>query len=71
MANYQTEFLQALGMASNSLSGLMRDIREPDFQDKLRMQEQSQMRLLEKQAGIQEDRDVLQQQFTLEQMDEG
>jgi len=69
MANYQTEFLQALGMASNSLSGLMRDIREPDFQDKLRMQEQSQMRLLEKQAGLQEERDILLQDFALDKMD--
>ena len=70
MANYQTEFLQALGMASNSLSGLMRDIREPDFQDRLRMTEQSQMRVLEKQAGLQEERDIRVQAFDLERMDE-
>ena len=70
MANYQTDFLQALGMASNSLSGLMRDIREPDFQDKLKLQEESNMRMLEAQAGIQEDRDILLQGFALEQMDE-
>jgi len=71
MANYQTDFLQALGMASNSLSGLMRDIREPDFQDKLKLQEESNMRMLQAQAGIQEDRDTLLQGFALEQMDEG
>ena len=70
MANYQTDFLQALGMASNSLSGLMRDIREPDFQDKLKLQEESNMRMLQAQAGIQEDRDTLLQGFALEQMDE-
>lgn len=57
-------------MASNSLSGLMRDIREPDFQDKLKLQEESNMRMLEAQAGIQEDRDILLQGFALEQMDE-
>ena len=38
MANYQTEFLNALSITSSSIGGLMRDIREPSFEDKLRLQ---------------------------------
>jgi len=45
MSNYQTDFLNALSITSNSLSGLMRDIREPDFQERVKIEEQSQMRL--------------------------
>ena len=45
MSNYQTDFLNALSITSQSLSGLMRDIREPDFQEKVKIEEQSQMRL--------------------------
>ena len=45
MSNYQTDFLNALSITSQSLSGLMRDIREPDFQERVKIEEQSQMRL--------------------------
>ena len=38
MANYETEFMNALGQASSSISGLLRDIREPDWEEKLRME---------------------------------
>lgn len=45
MGNYQTDFLNALSITSDSLSGLMRDIREPDFQEKVKIEEQSKMRI--------------------------
>lgn len=74
MANYQTEFLNALSITSSSIGGLMRDIREPSFEDKLRLQtkvsEESQMRLMDKQHYQQTqtmDRGQIQ---ALERMDE-
>jgi glutaredoxin-related protein len=70
MSNYQTDFLNALSITSQSLSGLMRDIREPDFQDKLRMQEESQKRLNQQAQEFALERMDVGQQFTLEQMDE-
>lgn len=74
MANYQTGFLQALSLTSSSMSGLLRDIREPDFEDKLRLQtkvaEESQMRLMDKTQSQQMEMAEQSQGFALERMDQ-
>lgn len=69
MSNYQTDFLNALSITSQSLSGLMRDIREPDFQDKLRMQEESTKRINQQSQDFAMERMDVGQQYQLEQMD--
>jgi len=51
MASYETEFLQALNMASQSASGLLRSIREPDYEEKLAMQTAKQKELMELEQG--------------------
>jgi len=70
MSNYQTDFLNALSITSESLSGLMRDIREPDFQDRLKLQEESAMRLAQQQQDFTKETMGIQQEYTLVQMDE-
>ncbi len=70
MSNYQTECLNALSITSQSLSGLMRDIREPDFQDKLRMQEESTKRINQQSQDFAMEQMDLGQQYQLERMDE-
>jgi len=52
MASYETEFLQALNMASQSASGLLKSIREPDYEEKLAMQTAQQKELMEHQGLI-------------------
>lgn len=49
MANYETEFLKALSMATSATSGLMRSIREPDYEEKLAMQTERKKELMTKQ----------------------
>jgi hypothetical protein len=58
MASYETEFLQALNMASQSASGLLRSIREPDYEEKLAMETAKRKELME-----------LDQKYSLEQID--
>ena len=69
MANYQTDFLQALSMAGNSLSGLMQDIREPTFQEQLKLREESQMRLNQQGQNFALERMGVDQDYALERMD--
>ena len=69
MANYQTDFLQALSMAGNSLSGLMKDIREPTFQEQLKLREESQMRLNQQGQNFALERMGVDQDYSLERMD--
>ena len=69
MANYQTDFLQALSMAGNSLSGLMKDIREPTFQEQLKLREESQMRLNQQGQNFALERMGVDQDYTLERME--
>ena len=69
MANYQTDFLQALSMAGNSLSGLMKDIREPTFQEQLKLREESQMRLNQQGQNFALERTGVDQDYTLERME--
>tara|TARA_R100001015_G_C4635384_1_gene205095 strand:+ start:7156 stop:8604 length:1449 start_codon:yes stop_codon:yes gene_type:complete len=52
MASYETEFLQALNMASQSASGLLKAIREPDYEEKLAMETEKRKELQRSQAEI-------------------
>lgn len=49
MANYETEFLKALSMATSATSGLMRSIREPDYEEKLAMETERKKELMAEQ----------------------
>ena len=69
MSNYQTDFLNALSITSNSLSGLMRDIREPDFQERVKIEEQSQMRLNQQIQDFKMEELENRQAFRLTEMD--
>tara|TARA_R100000353_G_scaffold18293_1_gene16909 strand:+ start:7929 stop:9152 length:1224 start_codon:yes stop_codon:yes gene_type:complete len=71
MSNYQTDFLNALSITSQSLSGLMRDIREPDFQERVKIEEQSQMRLNQQLQDFKMEELEDRQDFRLTEMDEG
>jgi len=46
MASYETEFLQALNMASQSATGLLKSIREPDYETKLALETQKRKELM-------------------------
>ncbi len=50
MANYETEFLKALSMATQSGAGLLRSIREPDYQEKVAMQTAQRKEIMAEQA---------------------
>jgi len=52
MASYETEFLQALNMASQSASGLLKSIREPDYEEKLAMETAKRKELMDYQQDI-------------------
>tara|TARA_R100000742_G_C4276674_1_gene97922 strand:- start:289 stop:1536 length:1248 start_codon:yes stop_codon:yes gene_type:complete len=71
MANYQTDFLTALGMASDSLGGLMKDIRKPTFQEEVLIREQSQARLNQQQQNFLLEAKGVDQDYHLERMDKG
>jgi hypothetical protein len=71
MANYQTDFLTALGMASDSLGGLMKDIRKPTFQEEVLIREQSQARLNQQQQNFVLESKGVDQDYHLERMDKG
>ena len=69
MASYETEFLQALNMASQSASGLLKAIREPDYEEKLAMETEKRKELQRSQAEINLEFLGEQQQFTAEEKD--
>jgi hypothetical protein len=50
MANYTESFLRALQGASSSVSGLVSQIREPDFEEKVRIETDAQKEVLNEQA---------------------
>ena len=69
MASYETEFLQALNMASQSASGLLKAIREPDYEEKLAMETEKRKEIMRSQAEINLEFLGEQQQFTAEEKD--
>jgi|TARA_R100001460_G_scaffold65827_1_gene106144 hypothetical protein len=58
MASYETEFLQALNMASQSATGLLKSIREPDYETKLALETQKRKELM-----------ALEQDYAMERLD--
>ena len=69
MASYETEFLRALNMASQSASGLLKAIREPDYEEKLAMETEKRKELQRSQAEINLEFLDKQQQFGSGQSD--
>ena len=69
MASYETEFLRALNMASQSASGLLKAIREPDYEEKLAMETEKRKELQRSQAEINLEFLDKQQQFGAGQSD--
>ena len=51
MASYSEAFLESLSRASSSVSGLMKQINEPSFEEKLDMETSSQKELMQEQAN--------------------
>lgn len=58
MASYETEFLQALNMASQSATGLLKSIREPDYETKLALETQKRKELM-----------AIEQDYAMERLD--
>jgi len=52
MASYSEAFLDSLSRATSSVSGLMKQVKEPSFEEKLDMETSAEKELLQEQASV-------------------
>tara|TARA_R100001510_G_C7656690_1_gene217011 strand:- start:4674 stop:5438 length:765 start_codon:yes stop_codon:yes gene_type:complete len=55
MASYTEAFLDSLGRASNSLTDLMQQVKEPTYEEKVRIDTEAEKGLLDKRGEVQKD----------------
>ena len=52
MATYSEEFLNALSRATSSITGLMEQVKEPDWKEKVRYETEMQIKVLKEQGDV-------------------